>query len=177
MVKIVIRNQEELNKYLKPGSKYIYEFKKLGLLANVKIKYDLFDTKNARENGAESTNKVILRANKIKAKSLVVDQIEADKIKAKSIVATYVFAKKVNCGSINVKNLEADKVRCTLFNGMILTARKVRGEYIDVCEIRNCSKIRAKAIKMLTMSGGKLRAGIVNLAKEDEEYKLPETTN
>lgn len=177
MVKIVIRNQEELNKYLKPGTEYIYEFKKLGLLANVKIKFDLFDTKNARENGAESENKVILKANKIKAKSLVVDQIEADKVRAKSIVATYVFAKNVNCGSINVKNLEADKVRCTLFNGMVLKARKVSGEYIDVCEIRNCSRIRAKAIKMLTMNGGKLRAGIVNLAKEDEEYKLPETTN
>ncbi len=177
MVKIVIRNQADLNKYLKPGSKYIYEFKKLGLLANVKIKFDLFDTKNAREDGKESENKVILKANKISAKCLIVDQIEADKIRAKSIVATYVFAKKVRCGTISVKNLEADKVRCTLFNGMVLKARKVRGEYIDVCEIRNCSKIRAKAIKMLTMNGGKLRAGTVNLAKEGEEYKLPETTN
>lgn len=177
MVKIVIKNKDDLNKYLKPGSKYIYEFKKLGLLANVKIKFDLFDTKNARENGNDSENKVILKASKIKGKSIVVDQIEADVVKAKSIVSTYVFAKKVRCGSINVKNLEADKVNCTLFNGMILTARKVRGEYIDVCEIRNCSKIRARAIKMLTMSGGKLRAGMVNLAKEDEEYKLPETTN
>ncbi len=173
---ITIREPSEIKKYLKEGADSVYEFKILGLLVNVKFKCNIFDTRNKRvhDNGQDG-GMVIFKAHSIKGNNIIVDRLEADKIKANSIVSTYIFADKVKAQTIESMNIEARKVKAKIINSLVIEAGKIKADYIDICELRNCDKLKAKKVTLLSMNGGKIQAGEVSFNNKKEEECLPMT--
>ena len=173
---ITIKDLSELKKYLKDGTDNVYEFKILGIFVDVKFKCDIFDTRNKRKHELKQDGGVvILKARSIKAKNLIVDRIEVDKIKADSIVATYIFAKKVKANTIESMNIEAEKVKCKILNSLVLQANKIKSEYVDICELRNCNKLKAKKVSMLSMDGGRVITKCLSFNDKNKEDCLPIT--
>jgi len=173
---ITIKEPNEIKKYLKEGTDSVYEFKILGLFVNVKFKCNIFDTRNKRlhENGQDG-GMVIFKARSIKGNNIIVDRLEADKIKASSIVSTYIFAENVKAQTIESMNIEAKKVKAKIINSLVIEACKIKAEYIDICELRNCDKLKAKKVTLLSMNGGKIKAGEVSFNNKKEDECLPMT--
>lgn len=173
---ITIKDPSELKKYLKEGTDSVYEFKILGILVDVKFKCDIFDTRNKRKHEQKQDGgMVILKAHSISAKNLIVDKIEVDKIYADSLVATYIFAKKVKANTIESMNIEAEKVKCKILNSLVLQAGKIKAEYVDICELRNCNKLKAKKVSMLSMDGGRVKTKCLSFNDKNKEDCLPLT--
>lgn len=173
---ITIKEPSELKKYLKEGTDSVYEFKLLGLLVNVKFKCNIFDTRNKRmhDNGQDG-GMVIFKAHSIKGNNIIVDRLEADKIKANSIVSTYIFADKVKAQTIESMNIEARKVKAKIINSLVIQSKKVKAEYIDICELRNCDKLKARKVSLLSMNGGRIIADEVSFNNKKDDECLPMT--
>lgn len=173
---ITITNSQDMQKYLKEGTNSVYEFKSMGMLADVKFKYNLFDTRNKRiHDGGEEGGAVILKAKSIKADHLIVDHIEADKIDVSNLVATFIFGRKIRASQIECMNIEADYLRCEILYATVLAARKVNAEYVDVCELRNCSKMKVRKATLLSTNGGKIKAKQLSLNEKKDASLLPKT--
>ncbi len=173
---ITIKDQSELKKYLKEGSDCVYEFKLLGIYVNVKFKCNIFDTRNKRiHEGGKDGGMVVFKARSVKGNNIVVDSLEVDKIKAKSILSTYIFADKIKADTIEAMNVEANKVKAKIINSLVIQAKKVKAEYIDICELRSCSKLKAKKVSLLSMNGGRIIADEVSFNNKKEDQCLPMT--
>lgn len=173
---ITITNAHDMQKYLKDGTNSVYEFKSMGMLADVKFKCNLFDTRNKRiHDGGEEGGAVILKAKSVKADHLIVDHIEADKIDVSNLVATYIFGRKIRASQIECMNIEADCLRCEILYATVLAARKVNAEYVDVCELRNCSKMKVRKATLLSTNGGKIKAKQLSLNEKKDASLLPKT--
>ncbi len=173
---ITIKTPEEMKKYLKEGTDSVYEFKIMGIFVDVKFKFNLFDTRSKRiKEEDKEGGLVVIKARSIKADSIVVDRIESDKIKANAITATYLFVKKIKARVVECMNIESEYIKSTFINTTVLDAKKIKTDYVDTCELRNCRKMKAKKVSLLSMDGGKLRAAQVSINNNIDADILPKT--
>lgn len=169
---IKLNSVEDMKKHLKEGSDNIFEFKIMGIYVDVKFNFNFFDTRNKR---GEEGGLVTLKARSIKADSIIVDKIEVDKVKAHSVTATYLFAKKVKVDILECMNIETKKLKGKIINTTVLDSEKVKAEYVDACELRNCQKLKAKKVSLLSMNGGRVKAKEVCVNDAQNESNLPST--